>query len=426
MTASNSTIQGVAIDFAVSTEFRIAKITLYVVIFTLSCIGNSLVAIVIIGAKGMRTAPNLLILNLAFCDLITPAMSIPFDLALEELHYMWPFGRAMCKVLWPFQTISSTSSSLTLAVISLDRFRALAKPLVERVSTSRILMSLLAIHVVSICLCIPYFIVLEYNDSEKSCDERWSSTGYRQAYTISLFLFQFALPLTTMSIAYLLIYRSLRSNVQKLFFMNARKQRTRTTSKTSNLSMDCGELKVRREQNIHLARMFVIVVVVFAISMSPNQFFWLWMDFGKGADNKFHHYASVMCRLSTYANSVLNPFIYALKSREFRSGFARIGRQSMQPLRKISNETRKFVRKISGSPQQSGQQHITDHPSLLSPNSNSSIGRERHELDVIKCLNEVEIQDNNWENMNVDESFMETLLRPGSNRLFEELRESNC
>ena len=425
MTANNSTIQqGVADDFAVAAEFRIAKITLYVVIFTLSCIGNSLVAIVIIGARGMRTPPNLLILNLALCDLLTPALSIPFDLALEELNYMWPFGKAMCKVLWPFQTLFSTSSSLTLAAISLDRFRALAKPLVERVSTARIVMSLLAIHVFSICLCIRYFIALEYNDSEKSCDERWSSMGYRQAYTIALFLFQFAFPLTTMSVAYLLIYRSLRSNVMRLFSTNSTKRRTRTTSKTSNLSKDSGELKLRREQNIHLAKMFVIVVVVFAISMSPNQLFWLWVDFGNGAENKFYHYISVVCRLFTYANSVLNPFIYALKSKEFRSGFARIGRQSMKPLRKISNETRKFVRKISRS--QSGQQPRTDHPGLLISNPNGSVGGERHELDVIKCFNGVEIQDNNAENLDIDVSLLETLLKPGPYKLFEELRESNC
>ncbi|XP_078343037.1 galanin receptor type 1-like [Oculina patagonica] len=426
MTSNNSTIQGGADHFVEAAEFRIDKITLYVLIFTLSCIGNSLVAIVIIGARGMRTTPNLLILNLALCDLVTPVLSIPFDLAQEELHNMWPFGKARCKVLWPFQTMFSTSSSLTLAAISLDRFRALVKPLVERVSTTRILMSLLAIHVFSICLCIPYFIALEYNDSEKSCDERWSSMGYRQTYTIALFLFQFALPLTTMSVAYLLIYRSLRSNILKLFSTNSIKQRTRAISKTSNLSKDSGELKLRREQNIHLAKMFVIVVVVFAISMSPNQIFWLWMDFGHGEDNKFHHYISVVCRLFTYANSVLNPFIYALKSKEFRSGFARIGRQSMQPLRKISNETRRFVRKISGNPAQSGQQPITDHPGLFSPNSNGSTGRERHELDIINCFNGVESQDNKLENVNIDVSFLETLLRPGSNKLFEELRESDC
>ena len=37
-----------------------------------------------------------------------------------------------------------------------------------------------------------------------------------------------------------------------------------------------------KEQNAHLAKMFVIVVVVFAISMLPNQILWLWVDFENG------------------------------------------------------------------------------------------------------------------------------------------------
>ena len=398
------------------------KITLYVIIFTLSCIGNSLVAIVIIRARGMRTTPNLLILNLALCDLVTVSLSIPFDLALEELNQVWPFGRVMCKLLWPFQTTVSTSSSLTLAVISLDRFRALVKPLNERPSTSQVIKTVVAIHVFSISLCIPYFIALQYNDSPKSCTESWS-VGYRQAYTIVLFLFQFALPLVTMSAAYLLIYRSLRSNIMRLFSKDAREQACHTITKTSHLSKDESEHK-RREQNIHLAKMFTIVVVVFAISMSPNQFFWLWVDFGHGEDHRYFRYISVLCRLFTYANSVLNPFIYALKSKEFRSGFARIGRASMQPLRKISTETRKFVlKRVSGN---SNQSPISDpgevHP--LTPIQNGAVSKE-----VTNCVSGTQAKGNNsMENMNpiIDVSFLRTLSEPGSHYLFQELRETTC
>ena len=80
-------------------EFRISKIILYLLILVLSCVGNILVAIVIIRARNLRTSSNLLILNLAACDFLTPIISIPFDLALEELRNIWPFGRTVCKLL---------------------------------------------------------------------------------------------------------------------------------------------------------------------------------------------------------------------------------------------------------------------------------------------------------------------------------------
>ena len=370
MVLNSSTNQNMSEAFNLeSLEFRVTKISLYILIFTLSCIGNSLVAIVIIRAKGTWTSANVLILNLALCDLILPALSIPFDLAVEEVNYIWLFGSWMCKVLWPFQTAFSTSSSLTLVAISLDRYRTIGRPLSRRVSPGKILVISSAIHVISISLCIPYFIALGYNENEGYCVESWSNFSHRQAYTIVLFLCQYALPLVTMCVAYLLIYRSLRLNMAKLFSGDRRSQRLRNSSKLST-NMDDMEFK-RKEQNIRLAKMFVFVVVVFAISMFPNQVLWLWVDFGNGAENKLFHYISVVCRLFTYANSVLNPFIYALKSREFRSGFARIGRQSMQPLRKISSESRRIARKVSRSVWNNNQHGIIPAPVISTPSSPS-------------------------------------------------------
>ena len=330
-------------------EFRIAKITLYVLIFVVGCVGNSLVAVVIVGAKDMRTPPNFLILNLALCDFLTPALSIPFDLALEESNYTWLFGNAMCKLLWPLQTAFSTSSSLTLAVISIERYTTLSRPFGRRITNRQVIKLVLTIHSLSMSLAVPYLLVLESDYLESSCDEVWPKVGFRQAYTIVLFLCGYALPLFTMSIAYMLIYRTLRSNLLQLTESTRplnRRQRNLSDTSLSSKNME----QHRKEQNIRLAKMFIIVVVVFAISMFPNQVLWLWVDFGSGKDNVFFHYYSVVGRLSTYANSVLNPFIYALKSKEFRSGFAKIGRASfVHPLRKISYETRRITRKYSRS-----------------------------------------------------------------------------
>ena len=345
-------------------EFRISKIILYLLILVLSCVGNILVAVVIIRARNLRTSFNLLILNLAACDFLTPILSIPFDLALEELRNIWPFGRTVCKLLWPLQTVFSTSSSLILAAISLDRYRTLVKPFLPQSSLGTNVLLVLTVHAFSICLCIPYFIALEYNPTEKSCNESWPAVRYRQVYTVVLFSCQYALPLITMSIAYVLIYRSLRSNLARLFSMNSRK--CQTSRRGTYLSKDSVEFK-RKEQNIRLAKMFVIVVVVFAISMFPNQVLWFWHDFGNGGESTYFHYISVVCRLCTYANSVLNPFIYALKSREFRSGFAKIGHSTVvKPLRNISAETRRFVRKVSANVNVLDNQRSLGHTTSLS------------------------------------------------------------
>ena len=410
-------------------DFRIAKIAFYSTIFILSCVGNSLVAIIIVGAKDMRTPSNFLILNLALCDFLTPAVGIPFDFALEESKYIWPFGSVLCKVLWPFETACSTSSSLTLAMISFERLRTLSKPFAGRISMSHVLLFILAIHTLSICLCIPYYFALNFNDVKSSCNERWPSVGSKQAYTVVLCLSGYVLPLTTMSVAYVLIYRSLRSNLLRLISKDSSHKRPRNVSKTSEsstLSRNSMEHK-RKEQNIRLAKMFIIVVVVFAVSMFPNQVLWLWADFGNGKNNKFFHYISVVSRLCTYANSVLNPFIYALKSKEFRSGFARIGRASMQPLRKISHGTRKFARKISRA---SDNHHTvsTQSAQVMLPAKDNQTDDDLnraviHEVQVSKRAKDQNTTPIIFDDMSIDISILDTLLYLN---LLEELRETDC
>ena len=105
-----------------SSEFKTLKLFLYFIILIFSSLGNGLVFYLISCNRRLRQASsNRLLLNLCACDFLTPLLSIPFDLALEERHYVWPYGAIMCRVLWPASTLTATASALTLAAILLDR-----------------------------------------------------------------------------------------------------------------------------------------------------------------------------------------------------------------------------------------------------------------------------------------------------------------
>lgn len=72
--------------------FRVTKIIFYVIIFLLSCVGNTLVVFIILGTRDMRTPSNFLTLKLALCDLITPAVLISHSKKVStfgvlEKHY---------------------------------------------------------------------------------------------------------------------------------------------------------------------------------------------------------------------------------------------------------------------------------------------------------------------------------------------------
>ena len=323
-----------------STGFKITKICFYFLILSVSTFGNTMVAHIINSTRKMHTASNFLILNLAICDLVTPLISIVFDFVLEENNYDWIYGGAMCKVLWPAQTYFTCASSLTLAAISLDRYRIIMHPFKIRLSIRQICVLISLVHVFSLAAVTPYGYVLALTNG--SCEENWPQFTYRQAYTFFLFLVQYGLPLMFMIVMYALAVRALcntsartRANsisantprfIVKKLKIDAKKTQ-RGVLRSNSVFKRLGALRTRSiwsTPNAKATKMFIVVVVVFAIFMFPNQVVWLWADFGGGINSPNFNKLSIICWLFTYTNSVVNPVIFGVFSKDFRKGFKRI------------------------------------------------------------------------------------------------------
>ncbi|KAK3746592.1 hypothetical protein QZH41_004039 [Actinostola sp. cb2023] len=278
----------------------------------------------------MRSASHLLVMNLAVCDFFTPLVSIPFDFALEENDYAWFYGDFMCKILYPAATFSTTTSSLTLAAISLDRYRLLMHPFKRKLSSNQIKVIIVSIYVFSGALVSPYTYVLNVQGS--SCGEHWPRVLYRQMYTMGLFLFQYAIPLIFMTVMYTLAIINLYSTSAKvkqcsIQGRSSRKYqvngspRKRGFLKVNFKSAFKRKLDVEENPNVRATKMFMAVVVVFTVFMFPNQILWLWVDYGNGSAQPNHAQTAIICWLFTYTNSVVNPIIFAIFSKEFRVGF---------------------------------------------------------------------------------------------------------
>lgn len=140
--------------------FKVLKILFYSIILLGSSMGNGLVIFIIASNSQMRSPSNILILNLAVCDFITPVFSIPFHFVLEENENVWFLGNATCKILWPSTEMTSTSAALTLASISLDRYRTIMHPFKSRLTILQIKWIIGAIYVFSFLTISPYFFTL--------------------------------------------------------------------------------------------------------------------------------------------------------------------------------------------------------------------------------------------------------------------------
>ena len=337
--ASNASLQPDVVQ-GETTDFKVTKIFFYFLILSASTFGNMMVAHIISTTRKMRIPSNFLILNLAVCDLVTPIISIVFDFVLEENNYIWFYGRVMCKLLRPAQTYFTCSSSLTLAAISLDRYRQIMHPFKTRLSMKQICILICLVHVFSLVAVSPYVYVLSLRNG--SCDENWPEFSYRQAYTLFLFLVQYGLPLCFMVVMYGLAVRalyassakmrdnSITSNMSQLVRREseASQKSPRKVSKTNSIMRKLSTVSARIDiwstPNAKAMQMFIVVVVVFAIFMFPNQVVWLWADFGGGINSPNFTNISIVCWLFTYTNCVVNPIIFGVFSKDFRKGFKRI------------------------------------------------------------------------------------------------------
>lgn len=313
--------------------FKATKMFLYVVIILLSSVGNTLVIIIICRFKHMKRLPgNLFIVNLALCDLLTPLISIPLEMILVENGNTWVLGLALCKLLPAAATFFTTSSALTLAAISLDRYRTLMHPFKQRLDKRTVKLLIAFVHCCSGILITPHVVTSELSPSVQ-CIEVWPNKLLPRIYTFVLFFAQYAGPLVFMAAMYIFAARNLFVSTQRArsySISSANSSRNRNSSPKRVLdprevgcSRDSLERHFRKhsEQNAQITKVFIVIVVVFAVFTLPIEVLWIWGEFAGGVSHRLYPTIAVVCRLFTYANSCLNPIIFYKFSREFNRGF---------------------------------------------------------------------------------------------------------
>lgn len=238
-------------------------------------------------------------------------------------------------------------------------------PFTPRLTKKQIKFIIVSIHVSSLVIIIPYINFLKLEDQE--CVELWPKFIYRQAYTVTLFLAQYALPLAFMATIYTLALSklySVTSNTTEMRSMGAEKYRK--VSETNNNPANMGAVRklsarvaynvkhgFEVESNVRVTKMFVAVVVIFAVFMLPNQVVWLWSDFGGGHHHHQLNTIKIICWLFTYTNCVSNPVIFMIFCKEFRTELAalpkklRIGPRSRLSISRSSGPAADSIRCVS-------------------------------------------------------------------------------
>ncbi|TFJ95929.1 NADH:ubiquinone oxidoreductase subunit L [Platysternon megacephalum] len=340
-------------------EFTV-RVLLYALIFLLSVFGNSLIIVVLLLNRRLRTVTNSFLLSLALSDLLLALCCMPFTL-VPNLMGTFVFGPAVCKLVAYLMSISVSVSTFSLVAIAIERYSAICNPLQSRVWQTRSHASrvIASTWLLSLLLMLPYAIYSTTVPAQPGlvhCQHRWPSQPFTQAWYILLLLILFFIPGMVMAVAYGLISRELYRGIR--FEMDVKREATglqhggteplapgveddgcyvQVTRPGGALELSLlgragagqqDRARVNSSQAMLLAkkrviRMLVVIVVMFFLCWLPIFSANTWRAFAPAAAHRVLSGAPIsFIHLLSYTSACANPLIYCFMNRRFRTAFA--------------------------------------------------------------------------------------------------------
>ena len=298
---------------------QVTIIVVYSIMLLFSLSGNTIIIFIVFTRPFMRSVTNCLIANMAAADLLMTFSAMPYSVAYTYVASRW-FGGIMgmitCKLLHFSIALSIAASILTLTVIALDRFFAVAYPF-KRVSVIRhIPRTNMLIWLVSVLCMSPYLYYYKSDlleDNNYHCFLLWeplanSFTALR-IYFSFIFIALYLVPLIVICIFYSIIS----------FKLWAR----RIPGNPTEVNLRNVELSKRRT-----IKMLIIIVVVFALCWLPAHLMHFFIFF---EDKTFNNLSLIIIFGISHANSAINPYLNIVLNRNFRRPFLEVLRSCFGP-----------------------------------------------------------------------------------------------
>ncbi|XP_060835066.1 orexin/Hypocretin receptor type 1-like isoform X1 [Rhopalosiphum padi] len=313
------------------TETRsIMLIGLYVPLFLVAAIANSVVIVVVIKYHYMRSVTNYFLVNLSIADLLVTFICMPMAVG-QSVTGLWLYGETMCKLTSYLQGVSVGASVFTIAAMSIDRYLAIEhsmsfRKVLNRKSTIYVI---LALWLVSMTIFGPVLWVRQTESVELGddpilidavhryglawCIEDWGnahakSTLSKHVYGILCFVLVYATPGFLVTGAYTLMGRRLWA--------------VRPPFDDQQGMISVQQVRMVRERR-RVARILFVLAVIFALCWLPYNLLTLFLDlditldkFGLDQEYLMKWYPFTL--LLGHANSAINPLLYCFMTRNFR------------------------------------------------------------------------------------------------------------
>uniref|UniRef100_A0A3Q2G2M9 5-hydroxytryptamine receptor 7 n=1 Tax=Cyprinodon variegatus TaxID=28743 RepID=A0A3Q2G2M9_CYPVA len=318
---------------------------------TLSTIcGNLLVVISVCFVKKLRQPSNYLIVSLALADLSVALAVMPFVSITDLIGGQWIFGQFFCNVFIAMDVMCCTASIMTLCVISIDRYLGITKPLTYPVRQNGCCMAkmILSVWLLSASITLPPLFGWAQNVN----DGRVCLISQDFGYTVYSTAVAFYIPMSVMLIMYYRIYRAAKLSAAKHTITGfpregehrpsesgetgtlklQREVEEECSSRVSRLLKSTEHHQRRKRKNQSIFKREQKAAATLGIVVGAFTFCWL-PFFLVSTARPF--VCGVECSCVPlwlertllwlgYANSLINPFIYAFFNRDLRTTYSNL------------------------------------------------------------------------------------------------------
>nr|XP_033797391.1 5-hydroxytryptamine receptor 7 isoform X2 [Geotrypetes seraphini] len=301
----------------------------------LTIAGNCLVVISVCFVKKLRQPSNYLIVSLALADLSVAVAVMPFVSVTDLIGGKWIFGHVFCNVFIAMDVMCCTASIMTLCVISIDRYLGITRPLTYPVRQNGKCMAkmILSVWLLSASITLPPLFGWAQNVN----DEKVCLISQDFGYTIYSTAVAFYIPMSVMLFMYYQIYKAAKRSAAKHKYagfprpeedegsINGVVRLHRESEECTNFSRllknDRKNISIfKREQKA--ATTLGIIVGAFTVCWLPFFILSTARPFICGTEcSCIPFWLERTFLWLGYANSLINPFIYAFFNRDLRTTY---------------------------------------------------------------------------------------------------------
>jgi len=284
---------------------------IYLFLGFVSTIGNGMVIYLFFKCKALRTPANILVVNLAFSDLIMLTTNVPFFTYNCFNGGVWMFSAFYCEVYGFLGALTGTASIWLLVMISFDRYNIICNGFngPKLTNFKACFMAFIA-WVASIFIAGTPLVgwgkyILE--GILTSCSFDFLTQSYNMwSYTVFAFVFEYFFPGAIIIFSYSFIVKAIFAHEAAM----------RAQAKKMNVTtLRTGEAEAQRAE-IRIAKTALVNVSLWFICWTPYAII-TWQGV-LGQLDGIHPLLTTLPALLAKSCSCYNPFVYAISHPKYR------------------------------------------------------------------------------------------------------------